>query len=75
MNEKELVTKEILECKDARSIIEEWKNKSNHVARFKNIFAFMDKCKMVKATSKNSITYYDEIERYMYIKFPFITYY
>ena len=28
MNETELVTKEILECKDARSIIKEWKRKS-----------------------------------------------
>lgn len=74
MNEKELIVKEILECSDAKSIVKEYESGSNHVARFKNIFAFMDRCKAFKATPKNSITYYDEIERYMYIKFPFIAY-
>lgn len=75
MNERELVIKEILDCIDPKSIVEEWKNESNHVTRFKNIFAFMDRCKTVKATPENSITYYDEVERYMYIKFPYIACY
>lgn len=72
MTEREEVLKEIRDCTNTASIKEEWLNHSSHVARFKNIFAFMDKCKERNATPENSITYYDETENCMYIKYPYI---
>ena len=72
MDEREKIFEEINSCTNPSSIKDEYLSNSNHVARFKNIFAFLDVCKSRRVTTENSITYYDETEGYMYIKFPFI---
>lgn len=72
LNEKDQVIKEIKSCKDTSSIKSEWENHSVHVQRYKNIFNFMDECKRVRATPYNSITFFDEEEMCMYIKYPYI---
>lgn len=66
------VIKEIRSCKDTSSIKSEFENHSDHVERYKNIFNFMDDCKRVGATPHNSITFFDEKEMCMYIKYPYI---
>ena len=69
------ILKEIAECTNPISIVKEYWDKSNHVSRFTNVFAFMDRCKVHKVNEENSITYYDEVDRSMYIKHPYINYY
>lgn len=44
-----------------------------NVARFKNIFSFMNFCYRHKITPSNSETYYDMEEGYMYLKYPYVT--
>lgn len=41
-----------------------------NVARFKNLFGFMNFCYRHKITPSNSETYYDVEEGYMYLKYP-----
>lgn len=72
MEEREKIFEEINSCIDPSSIKEEYLSSSKHVARFKNILTFMDICRSRRVTTENSVTYYDETEGCMYIKFPFI---
>lgn len=70
MNINNKIFNEIKTCTNPSSIVNEYENESDHVARFTNIFAFMDRCKSRNVTPENSITFYTN--GYMYIKFPFI---
>ena len=54
--------------KDNKYIKDEYIYGEGKVIRFSNIFAFINYCKANVLTPKNSITYYDEKERKMYIK-------
>ena len=58
MDEREKIFEEINSCTDPSSIKDEYLSNSDHVARFKNIFAFLDVCKSRRVTTENSITYY-----------------
>lgn len=72
MEERERIFEEIRNCTNPASIKEEWEHESIHTVKVKNIFTFMQFCWNRKITPENSVTWYDECEGYMYIKFPFI---